>query len=156
MTHANAFHRNGLKQLEIFKEEKIDLSNVIIGHCDDANDIDYVLSLLNYGCYIGMDRLGAEHINSLHNRISMIETLVNLGFSNKLMLSHECDIFSDCGNVCGNRRIKQGEQNCNFFLTSEVVLPELIGKGISEVDIEDLKYNNIQRFFENAGANLNL
>ena len=57
-THTHAVTRRGLEQQRIFAEEGVDLSRVIIGHCGDSTDIDYLEELIANGSYIGMDRFG--------------------------------------------------------------------------------------------------
>jgi predicted metal-dependent phosphotriesterase family hydrolase len=44
-THTDAASRGGLEQQRILAEEGVDLSRVIIGHCGDTGDIDYLEEL---------------------------------------------------------------------------------------------------------------
>ena len=151
MTHANAFYKNGLVQQEVFAAEGVDLEHVIIGHCDDTNDISYILDVLKNGSYVGMDRIGVDHINSFSNRVDMIVRLIEKGYAKRLLLSHDCNVFSDCSRVGGTRFIRRGDDpNWNFRLVPERVIPELLCRGISEETIEDLTVNNIRRFYENC------
>src|SRR5947207_7779696 len=54
-THTHAGTRRGLEQQRIFAEEGVDLSRVVIGHCGDTTDLDYLQELIGNGSYIGMD-----------------------------------------------------------------------------------------------------
>ena len=149
MTHANAIHKNGLYQQEIFAAEGVDLGHVIIGHCDDTNDITYIIDVIKNGSYVGMDRMGVDFINPLANRIVMLEKLIERGYGDRLVLSHDCNVSSDCSRSGGNRFIRRGDDpNWNFRIITDKVLPELRRRGVSEETIEDLTVNNIRRFFE--------
>jgi len=149
MTHAHAGHRMGLKQQEIFADEGVDLSKVIIGHCDDTNETEYIAEILKNGSYVGMDRIGVVKFNATENRIDMIERLVSLGYGDKLVLSHDCNVMSDCTRVGGKRGVRKDDPVWNFRIVPQVVLPELARRGVSQETISDLKENNIRRFFEN-------
>ncbi len=149
MTHAHADRRMGLRQQDILAKEGVDLSKVIIGHCDDTNDIDYILNVLKNGSYIGMDRMGIVKFNPTEKRIDMLEKLIALGYGDRIVLSHDCNIMSDYSRVGGIRRIRRDDPVCNFRIVSEVVLPELRRRGIPDEVIADLTENNIRRFFEN-------
>ena len=35
---------------------------LIIGHCGDSEDLDYLRELMDAGATIGMDRFGMEHV----------------------------------------------------------------------------------------------
>ncbi|HJL98878.1 MAG TPA: hypothetical protein QF846_04425, partial [Acidimicrobiales bacterium] len=59
-THTNAETERGLDQQRIFNEEGVDLSRVVIGHCGDTNDLDYLQQLLDAGSILGMDRFGID------------------------------------------------------------------------------------------------
>ena len=59
-THTHAATRRGLEQQQIFAAEGVDLTRVVIGHCGDSTDLDYLEELIANGSYIGMDRFGAD------------------------------------------------------------------------------------------------
>lgn len=150
MTHANAKDRTGLGQQKIFAKEGVDLSKVIIGHCDDTNETEYIVEILKNGSYVGMDRIGVNKFNPTENRINMLLRLIDMGYGDRLVLSHDCNVFSDCTRVGGNRFIRRGDDpEWNFRIIPEVVLPALRERGVSEETIQDLTVNNIRRFFEN-------
>ena len=56
-THTHAPSFRGRDQQRVFEEEGVDLSRVIIGHCGDSTDLDYLKELMDRGSMIGMDRL---------------------------------------------------------------------------------------------------
>jgi phosphotriesterase-related protein len=71
-THTAARKRVGLDQQRIFVEEGVDLSRVVIGHCGDTTDIDYLEELVRKGSFIGMDRFGIDSILSFEDRVNTV------------------------------------------------------------------------------------
>jgi phosphotriesterase-related protein len=73
--------RGGLEQQRILAEEGVDLSRVIIGHCGDTGDIDYLEELLRNGSLLGLDRFGADRYMPVDDRIAMVLELCERGWA---------------------------------------------------------------------------
>ena len=58
--HTSAHLRTGLIAQKILQEEGVDLSTVVIGHCGDTADLDYLREIANAGSILGMDRFGID------------------------------------------------------------------------------------------------
>src|SRR5260221_1411570 len=71
-THTHAGTRRGLEQQKIFREEGVDLSRAVIGHCGDTTDLGYLEEIVSNGSYIGMDRFGLDSILSFSERVSTV------------------------------------------------------------------------------------
>ena len=50
-----------LEQIDLFEEEGVDPSRVVIGHMDNHPDLDYVRRVLDLGVHIGFDSIGKQH-----------------------------------------------------------------------------------------------
>ena len=61
-THTHAPSRNGRDQLAFFRERGVAPERLVIGHCGDTEDLDYLRELMDAGATIGMDRFGMEHV----------------------------------------------------------------------------------------------
>ena len=61
-THTHAASQNGRDQLAFFREHGVDPESLVIGHCGDSEDLDYLRELMDAGATIGMDRFGMEHV----------------------------------------------------------------------------------------------
>ena len=61
-THTHAPSRNGRDQLAFFVERGVAPERLVIGHCGDSEDLDYLRELMDAGATIGMDRFGMEHV----------------------------------------------------------------------------------------------
>jgi len=88
-THTNASLHRGNDQQQVFLDEGVDLTRVIIGHSGDSTDLEYLGGLMDAGSYCGMDRFGLDMITSAEDRIATIVELVKRGYASKLVLSHD-------------------------------------------------------------------
>ena len=61
-THTHAPSQNGRDQLAFFTARGVAPERLIIGHCGDSEDLDYLRELMDAGATIGMDRFGMEHV----------------------------------------------------------------------------------------------
>ena len=87
-THASMYPV-GLLQLDILKDEDVDLNRVIIGHCDTYLDRSYHLEILEAGAYVQFDTVGRNHMNPDCRRASALAELAHLGWKHKLLLSSD-------------------------------------------------------------------
>ena len=87
-THASMYPV-GLIQLEILKEEGVDLSRVVIGHCDTYLNLSYHLAILEAGAYVQFDTVGRNHMNPDSRRASAFAELIRLGWTQQLLLSSD-------------------------------------------------------------------
>ena len=56
MAHSRPASETGPRQLEIFEQEGVDPARVLIAHCGDTADVEYIERLLDRGAYVGLDR----------------------------------------------------------------------------------------------------
>lgn len=91
--HTNANNQNGIKGLEILLGEGVPPSAITVGHLSDTENIDYILKIAGYGCYIGLDRLYENTTDEyLQKKLKTINALVDNGFADRILLSHD-DMF---------------------------------------------------------------
>ena len=87
-THA-VMYPVGTAQLPILREEGVDPSRVIIGHCDTYLDRDYHLAILQVGAYAQFDTVGRVHINPDERRADALVGLLRAGWGERLLLSSD-------------------------------------------------------------------
>ena len=87
----------GKKQLAILKEEGVNLKRVKVDHSNDTTDIPYLTWILDQGCYLGMDRYPGHGI-SPHDRTRTLKILIDAGYANRLLLSHDYPLVDIRGN----------------------------------------------------------
>jgi phosphotriesterase-related protein len=93
-THTHAPSRNGRDQLRFFLERGVSPYRLVIGHCGDSQDLDYLRELVDAGATIGMDRFGMEHVLPDDARLSTVLTLLVDGYADRMVLSQDAAFFS--------------------------------------------------------------
>ena len=89
MAHSMPAVATGPRQVEIFKEEGVDLSRVQIAHCGDSEDVGYIESLLAEGVYVGLDRYGLEMYLPIDKRNAVAAELLRRGHAERLTISQD-------------------------------------------------------------------
>lgn len=148
-THTAVRHRTGLAQQDVFAEEGVDLSRVVIGHCGDTDDVDHLEEILRRGSTIGMDRFGLDFILPMEKRVSTIAELCRRGWAKQMVLSHDACCHIDW---FPQEMIAQLAPRWNYRHIPDDVLPALRADGVSEDDIRTMTVDNPRRLFERRGA----
>jgi phosphotriesterase-related protein len=147
-THTSCHAGTGPPQQDVFEQEGVDLSRVVIGHCGDTEDLDYLERILRRGSTIGMDRFGVDVILPTPKRVSTIARLCERGWAGQMVLSHDANCHFDW---YPKELIAQAAPNWNFRHIPDDVLPALRKEGVSEEQIRQLTVDNPRRIFEQQG-----
>lgn len=147
---------HGNAMLEIMADHGVPMKAVIAGHSGDVDDLDYLESLLDRGCYLGMDRFGIVTKTpgtTLENRCRTIARLCKDGFADRLLISHDyvpyAGFLPDWKTAS---REKELEKPVSFTYFEYHAVPVLRELGLSEETLRKLKIDNPRAFFENAFA----
>jgi phosphotriesterase-related protein len=146
-THTHPATHRGLEQQDVFEDEGVDLSRVIIGHSGDTDDLAYLEKLLGRGSYLGMDRFGLYGILDMEARVRTVAELCLRGHAGKLVLSHDAVCVNDW--IPPGQSIGPDSHHCHI---SRDVLPALLAAGVSEGDIATMLVDNPQRIFGVTGG----
>jgi predicted metal-dependent phosphotriesterase family hydrolase len=129
----------GQWQMTVFEEEGVDPGRVVIGHADSYPVLDHYLTLINRGASIEFDFLGMSFTPmEKYGESRVIDLLLELlhrGHGDRVLLSHD---------VCHNSQLRHFEGNGYTYL-SDVFLPRLRERGVSEAEIEQLVMENPRR-----------
>ncbi|MUL82644.1 MULTISPECIES: phosphotriesterase [unclassified Mycolicibacterium] len=147
-THTHAASRRGLEQQRIFAEEGVDLSRVVIGHCGDTTDIDYLEELIANGSYIGMDRFGADVFLPFADRVATVATMCERGHAEKMVLSHDAWCYFDAL----PDEITAILPSTGYLHIHNDVLPALRERGVTEEQITTMLVDNPRRIFDGQGG----
>ena len=60
MVHSYPTGQLARRQIQIFKEEGVDLSRVKIDHSNDTTDTEYLQWILDQGCFLGWIAIRAD------------------------------------------------------------------------------------------------
>jgi phosphotriesterase-related protein len=139
-THAPTFP-TGLAQLEILTEEGVDLERVVVGHTDTVKSVDYSLALLAKGAYIQYDCMmtcrvgGALVLPEIERRIDFLRMVVDAGYADKVLLSHD---------VC-QRSHMHSRGGAGFVFLFEEFIPRAIAAGIAPEVMQQIVTDNPRR-----------
>jgi len=90
----------GLAQLDLLEAEGVPAGRVIIGHCDMVPDRDYHRALAERGAWVEFDTISAGNDYHLERTVRAVHALVNAGFADRILLSHDVCLeshFEACG-----------------------------------------------------------
>ena len=146
-THTHAASHTGDVQQQIFAEEGVDLSRVIIGHCGDSADLDYLRRLLGRGSYLGMDRFGADVVVDDDQRMDIVADLCAEGYAERLLLSHDANCWNDRSS---RAQLSRSRPNWHHRYILEHVVPGLRARGVNREQIDTMLVANPRRIFSAA------
>ncbi|HET7083094.1 MAG TPA: phosphotriesterase-related protein [Candidatus Limnocylindria bacterium] len=146
-THSNPASRNGLVQQAFLVERGVAPERLVIGHSGDSEELDYLRELMDNGSAIGMDRFGMEHVLSDERRIRTLLALLELGYSDRMLLSHDAAIYSHVTPPAWRAREAPNWQMENI---PRRILPKLREVGVSDEEIEQMLVRNPARLLEPA------
>lgn len=138
-THTHARKRTGLGQLEVFRSEGVDLTNVVIGHSGDTDDLDYLQQLIDAGAYLGMDRFGLTPFLSTQRRVATVAALCRKGYASRMVLSHDAMCHNDSGRPAQR---SAAFPDHHYLHISREVIPMLRDAGVTDADLEQMLVTN--------------
>lgn len=142
--HTFVHNQSGLLAQEVFTSEGVDLANVVIGHSGDSADIDYLRSLADQGSTLGMDRFGLDVLLPFEQRVSTIVELVRLGYADRMVLSHDASCHIDWFPTGAPEVMAP---NWKYTHISDDVLPALLERGVTQLQIDQMLIDNPRRIF---------
>jgi phosphotriesterase-related protein len=146
-THTSAKKKGGLDQQAFLKREGVDLGHVVIGHCGDSADLDYLKAILDQGSFIGLDRFGLDNYLPAEERIATVVALCEQGYADRLTLSHDAAVYSV--NTEPDVRARMFPKWRYDYVSTEVV-PELMRRGVSQAQIDQMMIENPKRILIRA------
>ncbi len=141
-THTHAPSQNGRDQLVFLTARGVTPERMIIGHCGDSEDLDYLRELMDAGATIGMDRFGMEHVLPDEARVATVLALLRLGYADRMVLSHDAAFFSRVTPPSWRARHVPNWHPENI---SRRIVPQLLAGGASEDDITQMLVRNPAR-----------
>jgi phosphotriesterase-related protein len=128
----------GLAQLDLFRQEGVDPSRVVIGHADSHHDLDFYLAVLDAGANLEFDFLGHRFGVEETLEPRLVETIVELlerGYAAQLLLSQD---------VCHDRQLK-AHGGFGYVYLQQHFLPTLRTAAVGEGEIKAMTIDNPAR-----------
>lgn len=142
MTHSVPSKENGLLQLEIFEQEGVNLNKVLIGHCGDTDNLDYLERILEKGAFVGMDRYGITREISTEQRNATVRALIEKGYVDRMFLSQDYCCTTDALKPESLKNSKYPDWSMTFLL--DKVIPSLLSQGVTEEHIKTMLEMNVK------------
>ncbi|MBW9216073.1 hypothetical protein KV102_14635 [Mumia sp. zg.B53] len=141
-THTNAASQNGREQLALLSRHGVAPERVIVGHCGDSEDLGYLRELADTGATLGMDRFGMEHVLEDERRVRTVLALLERGYADRLVLSHDAAFFSRVTPPSWRAR---HVPNWHMENLPRRILPMLRSGGASDEDLHQILVTNPAR-----------
>ena len=136
-------------------QEGVDLNRVKVDHLCDTTDLEYITWLAEQGCYLGMDNNPGIYIHpnygvSPQARIKTIKTLIDEGYADRILLSHDATLVTTLYDTMPEDIKKEiAERNpFGFLYINKVVFPQMREMGVPDEIINRLCVENPRNFFE--------
>ncbi|MFE4830655.1 phosphotriesterase [Streptomyces sp. NPDC056672] len=149
LTHTHAQSRRGIEQQDLFAAEGVDLTRVVIGHCGDTADLDYLMSIADRGSFLGMDRFGLDVLLPFEQRVDTVAALCARGYTDRIVLAHDASCYLDWLPM---RDLPVLLPNWHYLHIFREVLPALRQRGVTEEQITTMLVDNPRRILECRGA----
>lgn len=143
--HTHAPTTRGRDALRILAEEDVDASRVMLAHCGDSTDLDYLEELAVSGALLGMDRFGIDVLLPFEDRVRTVAGMVERGHARSMVLSQDANVFSDW---FAPGVEEQMSPNWHFLHVVQDVIPALLERGVTQDDVDQMMRVNPRVFFE--------
>jgi phosphotriesterase-related protein len=148
--HTSGVAQSGRLAVDLFGNEGVDLTKVVIGHAGDSNDLDYLMGLADAGATLGMDRFGLDIFNPTADRVRTIAALAARGYADRMVLAHDTNCFIDYFGAAHDEARAAAAPNWHYGYISDDVLPALREAGVTEAQIQQMLVDNPRRYFASA------
>ncbi|SEJ47890.1 phosphotriesterase family protein [Demequina mangrovi] len=142
MTHSHAPTRGGLAQQEALAARGVDLGRVVIGHAGDSEDLDYLRMLADRGSFLGFDRFGMAHTQSDDARVRTLLALLERGYAESIVLSHDAAVFSRVTPPSWRAR-ETPDWRMDHLATR--IVPRLRAAGVDDATMRTMQVDNPRR-----------
>lgn len=138
----------GRHQLKILTEEGVSLNRVKMDHSNDTTDVDYLVWILDQGCFLGLDRYPGMGV-SPEQRTETLKKLIDRGYADRLCPSHDGMILHvEVANPMMSAEERLARNPHGFLYIKKVVFPQLRDMGVSEDVLSRLCIDGPRNFFE--------
>ncbi len=148
MLHSYSPGQVGKRQLAVLQDEGVDLKRVKLDHSNDTTDVEYLISLLERGCYLGLDRYPGRNVSPLA-RTRTMKALIDAGYADRLCPSHDRSVLRV---LAANPEISEAERRRlnphGYLYIKKVVFPQLRDMGVPETILSRLCLDGPRHFFE--------
>lgn len=122
---------------------------MVIGHCGDTTDLDYLEELAAAGSRLGMDRFGIDLLLPFEERVRTVATMCERGHADRMVLSQDANCFIDW---FPQELLPAALPNWHYLHLLKDVVPALQRLGVTDEQVQTMLVGNPRRIFEHQGA----
>lgn len=149
MVHTHPESGSGLAALEVLASAGAGPGGVLLAHCGDTADLDYLTRLADAGCLLGMDRFGLDIILPFEQRVAVVAALCERGYAESMVLAHDASCYIDWFEPW---QIGQFAPNWHYQHLFDDVIPALRARGVSQAQLDTMLVANPRRFFAGGAS----
>lgn len=148
MLHSYSPGQVGRQQLAILKDEGAALSRVKMDHSNDTTDVEYLIWLLEQGCYLGLDRYPGRNTSPLA-RSKTMKALIDAGYGKRLLPSHDWSlVWVAAETPLTSPEEREARNPYGYLYMKKVVFAQLREMGVPEATLNSLCIDGPRNFFE--------
>lgn len=132
----------GRAQLDLLEECGVDLTRVVVGHCDSVPDPEFHLSVASRGAFVEFDILflSSQSVHDTQRTVSYVVNMAKHGFIDKVLISHDICMRESCASQGG----------CGWGYAFGEFFPLLRKAGIGEEELNMISTENTRRMLTPA------
>ncbi|MGR3425086.1 MAG: phosphotriesterase family protein [Sagittula sp.] len=159
VTHTTSARCGDLQQ-EIFAAQGVDLGCVVIGHCCESTDLDYLRGLLRRGSFIGFDRIGWRQFQSDEVRADTLAALIGEGWGGSILLSQDrfTSIRWQTGRTPTPEQLArqaakraEGVSPPSYAYLTTGFFDMMVARGVPRSVLDRMLVDNTRRFLDGSG-----
>jgi phosphotriesterase-related protein len=143
--HTNAPEKRGYDALRILEEEGVNPARVMLAHCGDTTDIEYLEEMAASGALLGLDRFGLDVLLPFEDRVTTVVEMCARGHADKMILSQDANCFTDWFPPGLGDQLTP---NWHHLHVVQDVIPALLERGVSQEQVDQMMRGNPRDFFE--------
>jgi phosphotriesterase-related protein len=137
----------GPEQAALLIGEGVNPERIVIGHmCGNAN-LQYQMSVIDKGVFVGFDRWGIESLFPDKLRKATALGLLGLGFADRIVLSQDCNAHYMGRKMVWPDSIQALMANWSYVHIFKNIIPQLKHAGITDAQVKQMLVENPKRIF---------
>lgn len=123
---------------------------IVIGHSCNVNDHDYHRHIVEHGSFIGFDRFGFQSVTDDESRMDGLVRLLRAGHAERIVIANDACFCWAEDHTAGLPPVPEDRdpnRDWSPIRVSDVILPALRERGVTEVEIDTILIDNPRRYF---------
>jgi len=145
----------GREQQALLLEAGVPAHRIVIGHSCNTHDHAYHRHVRDAGSYVGFDRFGYELAGTDEGRMDAMVKLIESGGLESIVISNDacfCWAQNEEPEALRTFLAREYETRWNPLRVSDVIIPALKARGVSEAQLQVLMVDNPRRYFAGETA----